>query len=161
MLVWALMLACWVPDALDQIGGPATTSCADGGPPVMWYRDGDDDGYGNDAESFTACDPPMGYTSAGGDCDETDPGVNPSTPEECNGLDDDCDFQVDEGGATWCNDVDLDGYGDPNDVIHACERPAGYVPSCDDCNDGDLTVFPGAPELSDGQDNDCDDAVDE
>ena len=46
----------------------------------------------------------------------------------------------------------LDGDGD------------GYVPSrCggDDCNDADVQTYPGAPELCDGRDNDCDGVVPE
>ena len=161
LLLWVVLTACWIDlNDLDGPGGPGT--CADGAPPVLWFRDIDDDGFGDDAQAFTACDPPLGYTSAGGDCDEADAEVSPAAAESCNGLDDDCDFQVDEGGDTWCNDADLDGYGDPEVVIYACDRPAGHVPSCDDCDDTDLTAFPGAPErANDGVDNDCDGSIDE
>jgi hypothetical protein len=161
MPLWLALAACWI-DWTDLDASGAGAVCEGSVEPVLWFRDRDDDGYGDDRDGFTACDPPIGFTSAGGDCDEADPTVNPAAEEACNGRDDDCDYQVDEGGDTWCNDVDLDGHGDAADVIHACARPDGFVPACDDCDDRDLTAFPGAPELTgDGVDNDCDGEVDE
>jgi hypothetical protein len=44
--------------------------------------------------------PPAGYTSRGGDCDDTDAMRSPSASEGCNGRDDDCDAAVDEAPAT-------------------------------------------------------------
>ena len=157
MLLWGMLAACWI-DLSDLDGDAGTVVCSGGAMPVTWFRDNDGDGFGNDAEPLLACDPPMGFATAGGDCDEGDPSVNPSTPEACNGADDDCDFQVDEGGASWCNDVDLDEHGDPDDVIYACDRPSGYVAACDDCDDADPRTWPGAPETSiDDVVNNCDD----
>ena len=161
MPLWLALTACWI-DLAELEGSGGGAACAGGDAPVLWFRDTDGDGYGDDRDGFTACEPPIGFSSAGGDCDEADPAVNPAAEEACNGEDDDCDYQVDEGGDTWCNDQDLDGHGDPDDVIHACERPEGFVPTCDDCDDGALTAFPGAPERpGDGIDNDCDGDVDE
>jgi hypothetical protein len=53
-----------------------------------------------------------------------------------------------------CTDRDADGSGSPGDP--SCPR-GGTV----DCDDFDDSVFPGAPELCDGQDNDCNVSVDE
>ena len=61
---------------------------------------------------------------------------------------------------TWYKDADGDGIGIANDVIIACEQPEGYVAVFGDCNDADKDVYPGAPKLPDGKDNDCDGIVD-
>jgi len=59
-------------------------------------------------------------------------------------------------------DADGDGFGDPGNVVYACNPPQGYVDNGDDCNDADMSVHPGALEICDGLDNDCDGApVDE
>lgn len=38
-----------------------------------------------------------GYTFTDGDCDDNDPEINPGVSELCNGIDDDCDGDIDEG----------------------------------------------------------------
>ncbi len=53
-------------------------------------------------------------------------------------------------------DLDGDGYGTAK---RTCDRP--YVEDATDCNDIDPTVHPGAMELCDGLDQDCDGEVDE
>lgn len=62
---------------------------------------------------------------------------------------------------TFFSDKDSDNYGDPDDFISACEAPAGYVLDNTDCNDNDVSINPGATEICDGIDNDCDEQVDE
>ncbi|MCB9742559.1 MAG: VCBS repeat-containing protein [Alphaproteobacteria bacterium] len=101
-----------------------------------------------------------GYTRAE-DCDDYDASVNPGAPEVCgDGVDNDCDGADDEG-PEWFFDADGDGFGDPNVVTEACEAPEGTVDNSDDCDDADLLVHPGASELCDGVDADCDGVVDE
>ncbi len=91
------------------------------------------------------------------DCDDGDSGVNPGATEVCNGVDDDCNSQVDEGLlTTYFRDADEDGYGDPNDTVAACSAPEGYVTDNTDCDDTDPDVNPGVPErCGDGVDQDC------
>jgi|GEM_PF-6162254 len=55
-----------------------------------------------------------------------------------------------------CTDSDLDGY-DQCDILHPYDSD-GLVA---DCNDQDPDIYPGAPEICDGVDNDCDGSVDE
>jgi hypothetical protein len=66
-----------------------------------YFRDADGDGYGGGSGGvLVGCVPPAGYTSRGGDCDDTDAMRSPSASEGCNGRDDDCDAAVDEAPAT-------------------------------------------------------------
>jgi hypothetical protein len=125
-----------------------------------WYRDADSDGYGDDGDSVEACDAPGGYVADDSDCDDDNAAVNPAGTEACNDIDDDCDGDVDEAGATgettWYYDGDGDGYGDRRVTEDACEAPAGYVDDADDCDDGDADVHPRATESCDARDEDCD-----
>jgi hypothetical protein len=129
-----------------------------------YYRDADDDGYGDPANSIKASTTPIGYVSDNTDCDDTDADINPGATESCDGIDNDCDDLIDEGCATtttFYRDADGDGYGDPNDTKQATSTPAGYVEDNTDCNDDDADINPGATEICDGLDNDCDGTVDE
>ena len=130
-----------------------------------WYVDDDGDGYGVDAATVQACEAPSGYVATDDDCDDGNATVFPGADEYCNGLDDDCDGDVDEdtldAETRWYPDADGDGYGDPGEVLIQCTQPDGYVLDATDCNDADASTHPGATEYCDGTDNDCDGSVDE
>jgi hypothetical protein len=101
-----------------------------------------------------------------GDCRDDLPETNPDAVEVCNGRDDDCDGAADEEAIdlqTWYEDVDADGYGNPDSAFSGCTRPAGrWVTQADDCDDERGTVHPGVVELcGDLRDNDCDTFIDE
>jgi len=130
-----------------------------------WYADADGDSYGDADSTSTACSQPSGYVGDDTDCDDADAAINPAATELCNGVDDDCDGTVDEDdaadAATWYMDADADGYGDAGTTTTACSQPSGYAADDSDCDDADAAVNPGADELCNGIDDDCDGDVDE
>lgn len=87
-----------------------------------------------DGDGLSACTSPI-------DCDDTDASVSPYAEEVCDGIDNDCDCQVDEGST----DVDGDG----------------FTTCGGDCDDSDFFVNPGVAEACDGFDNNCNGAIDE
>ncbi len=129
----------------------------DEGMQTLWYPDGDGDGYGAPGDTVLACVGPPGTAATQNDCDDDNADVHPGRPEDCDGLDNDCDGGVDEGVllATW-PDADGDGFGTALDVVWACEAAPGRSLHQTDCNDVLPQVFPGAPEICDRLDDDCD-----
>jgi len=114
---------------------------------------------------------PAGYSERADDCDDERSDINPSAPERCDNLDNDCDPTTTEADAVdakeWFPDVDGDGYGDPLRAERACAPVAGFIDQGADCDDADADTYPGAPELcvdgdmAENRDNDCDTVVDE
>lgn len=163
-------------DANPAVNPAATETCNDGiddncdgtadGPDAVGqltvYEDADGDGAGNEARSTSACVPPPGYVFNPDDCDDNDPTRFPGAPERCNGLDDDCDGEIDEDpdpdlAPRWFPDADGDRSGDRDAPgIPACTQPAGHVRDARDCDDGDPEIGPfaqeacveGAPDLN-------------
>ena len=103
-----------------------------------------------------------GVTVEEGDCNDEDASVYPGNTESCDGIDNDCNGEIDEGLAQdFYVDGDGDGFGSALDSEFACEAPEGYVSEDGDCDDADATVNPGAEEVCDDIDNNCDGAVDD
>jgi hypothetical protein len=134
---------------------------------LTFYQDADGDTFGDEDASVVGCAAPAGYVSDDQDCDDR-PGVgddvNPSALELCDGLDNDCDFAVDDQDAsvdpssalTWYQDFDGDEYGDPGFCIVRGEQPPFHPGTAGDCDDTEPAVNPGEPEVcGDGLDNDC------
>lgn len=123
----------------------------------VFFLDGDHDGYGTPDVTAEACEAPTGHVDNDADCDDTSDRAYPGGEEVCDGLDNDCNGEVDEIIGHW-PDGDNDGYGVPTGGIPGCGPvPDGYATDPSDCDDGDATVHPGANEVClDGKDNDCD-----
>ena len=121
-----------------------------------FYLDTDGDGYGDPDISQQACSAPTGTSHLDTDCDDSDPSAHPGGTEVCDGVDQNCDGDIDEGLADeWWPDLDGDGYG-AGTGTEACEQPSGYVDNEDDCDDTEELAWTGATEVADGVDNDCD-----
>lgn len=85
------------------------------------------------------------------------------TADVCDGVDNDCDGEMDEDApvSLWYADQDGDGFGGAEDSVSACEPPEGYKDASDDCDDDDSTISPDASEVCGGQDEDCDGLTDD
>jgi len=148
-----------VCDGVDQDCDGAVD---DGLPLTDWFADADGDGFGDGTDILSTCDtsPPSGYADVDGDCDPDNGNVYPGGDEFCDDIDNDCDLEIDEEVVyrDVYADTDGDGFGDDDDTQSICEpdAPAGWVDLGGDCDDDEEVVYPGADELCDGLDNDCD-----
>ena len=129
-MFWFLAACAWVSDKdleerLDSdndgvlVGEDCNDLDAEILGPKTWYKDVDEDGFGDD-EIVIACEVPEGsWSLEGGDCDDTQDIVSPATPEICDGQDNDCDGLIDDDdedvdtatGIRFFLDADEDGYG--------------------------------------------------
>ncbi len=155
----------------------ATYSCTDGslpgdcndGTPIVNPAENEDffDGIDNDCDGIvdfgTTDVDEDGFAVAGGDCDDEDDNRYPGNAEIVDGVDNDCDLVADEGTVAY--DDDGDGYCES--AICTDETLGG---DCDDRVEDDSPVdglpdgrlnHPGAAEMADWIDNDCDTDVDE
>jgi HYR domain/Secretion system C-terminal sorting domain/SprB repeat/Putative metal-binding motif/Fibronectin type III domain len=127
------------------------------------YVDADMDGIGGAFWGLLdSLIPGGGYSWTAGDCNDNNAAISTVGTEICDGIDNDCDGNVDEGvGTTYYADADGDTYGDPASSLYACSQPAGYVTSNTDCNDFDAAIAPGIADLCNGIDNDCNGLIDD
>jgi hypothetical protein len=81
----------------------------------------------------------------------------------CDGRDEDCTGVADDDPVTRdaFEDLDADGFGGAATTYCTAERPPELLPTTGDCDDEDAGVFPGALEVCDGVDQDCDGVADD
>lgn len=140
----------WTLKIVDDAGGDigtllswsvtlTTASCCDC----------DEDGYDS-----LECD--------GLDCDDSDSDINPDGQEVCDeeDADEDCDGLTEDddpsatGFLTYYEDLDDDGYGNPDVTIDQCQQPVGYAPEPAVCGDGVVnTNGVDIEECDDAEDN--------
>ena len=153
---------------MDELCDEVDNNCdgqIDEGLLILAYVDADEDGYGDDFNPVEICELELGYTTTPGDCDDIDFDIKPTAVEICDGVDNNCDGNTDDGTAVgaveWYRDADMDGYGDPSDIQTQCDQPTGFVSNNLDCSPTNNAQFPGAPEFCNGADDDCDGTIDE
>ncbi len=159
--VGSISLACVTIDPDDCNDGAVDVN--PGMAPEVDLSNGIDDDCDGIVDQGTTDTDFDGYSPDGGDCDDNDPNVFPGAPELPDFADNDCDGFTDEGTVLFDDDGD------------------GYCEDASQCSDGSLTgdcdddltdanndlipdgrpTNPGAAELPDWRDNDCDGTVDE
>lgn len=99
-----------------------------------WYHDGDGDGYGDPADILSECSQPAGYINDNTDCNDLSNSIYPGAIEICgNGIDDNCNNQVDElcSGITLNIKLIIEGFYLGNGKMAAVVNPTNFPNLCD------------------------------
>jgi hypothetical protein len=155
------------PELCDGLDNDCNGLSDDGLTQYQFYVDIDGDGFGTEAEVVSSCldTIPVGFSIINTDCDDANAAIYPGAVELCDGIDNDCNGLLDDGLTQYqfYVDADGDGFGTEADVVLSCldTIPAGYSTINTDCDDTNTAIYPGAVELCDGLDNNCDGQKDE
>lgn len=155
------------PELCDGLDNDCNGLIDDAIPYYTYFLDADADGFGQSEIDTSTCDtsPPAGYVDNMLDCNDQDSSIHPDALEECDGVDNDCNNQIDDNIPyyTYYLDADADGYGNMAFDTSTChvDPPTGYVDNSMDCNDQDALINPSSSEVCDDIDNNCNDEIDE
>ncbi|MBK8683055.1 MAG: putative metal-binding motif-containing protein [Bacteroidetes bacterium] len=129
----------------------------------VFYADSDGDGFGDVMHDTLACVLPAGFVADSSDCNDADNTIYPTAIDLCNGIDDNCNGIIDEDAIfiAYYIDADGDGFGNPETEELFCSFPFGYVTDNTDCDDTNENIYPGATEILNGIDDNCDGVIDE
>ena len=137
-----------------------------------------DEGFDQDGDGVTTCGTDGVFNTADDDCDDADPFNAGPFVEVCDGADNDCDDEIDNGydmdgdGSTTCagdcDDNNPSAYPGAEQSCTSVDNDCDGAPGdldvdgdgsllCEDCDDDDPSVYPGAGfSICDGVDYDCD-----
>jgi hypothetical protein len=150
-----------VSDICDSIDNDCDGETDEDATQFAFFADADGDGYSG-GRPVLSCRALTGYSETSLDCDDTDPGLHPGAAESCDGVDNDCDGEVDEGVLIdGYLDRDGDLHGDPDTPIASCAGGDRFSLVGDDCNDYSTAIHAAQLEICDGIDNNCNGEVDE
>jgi hypothetical protein len=88
----------------------------------LWYRDADNDLFGNPLNDSVSCTQPIGFIANNTDCNDANNLINPNT--------------------VWLRDADGDLFGNPLNDSVSCTQPIGYIANNTDCNDASNLINP-------------------
>ena len=136
---------------------------------ILHYADLDNDTYGSILDAGTLYCVAPAFTSLNKtDCNDGAFAVNPGATEVCNTIDDDCDGLTDDldpsvtGRSLYYTDADNDSYGSSSSTgTLYCFAPALTSLNNTDCNDAINSVNPGATEVCNGIDDNCNTLIDD
>jgi alpha-tubulin suppressor-like RCC1 family protein len=135
-----------IPDDCDMRDDDCDGSIDENAELVAYYPDEDVDLFGDATDPTYSCRPLSGLTIIGGDCDDTTATQRPGATETCNGEDDDCDLDTDEGFPN-----EACGLGECRRTVASCEEGVPVV-----CEPADPTS-----ETCNGLDDDCNGTADD
>ncbi|HKQ69550.1 MAG TPA: MopE-related protein [Polyangiaceae bacterium] len=132
---------------------------------TKFYRDFDGDGFGGTQSGYTInCAKPQYYATVGGDCNDSNEKIFPGQPELCDGKDNNCNGMIDEGLpiTQYCQDDDNDGHGVVGKMTKMdCGVSKGFGVCDGDCDEKNAKIYPGAQEVCNNQDDNCNNRVDD